>query len=112
MTLVGSLHWRAFDFDCDDLCVQLGQRKKGRWATNADIILPGLNDMIADRRNYHVFEMRMMLDYGPAFLNGDNPLLEYRNQIGELGMGVARTKSGLGEARFLRGFTWALLCHS
>ncbi|MCH7910530.1 MAG: hypothetical protein IIB38_13060 [Candidatus Hydrogenedentes bacterium] len=84
---------------------------KGPWAINADIILPGLNDMMRDRRNYHIFEMRMILDYGPPFLNGTYPLLEYRNQAGKLGMGVATAKLELGRARLLSGFAWALVCH-
>lgn len=84
--------------------------EKGRWALNADTILPGLNNMIGRRRHDHIFEVRMSLGHGPPFLNGAYPLLDDRNRVGELGMGVAIAKKGLGKARLLRGFAWALVC--
>ena len=80
---------------------------------NADTILPGLNNMIGCRRHYHMFEMRMGSGYGPPFLNGDYPLLDDQDRVGELGMGVAsakmRIKKGETAARIRLGISLSQL---
>lgn len=69
--------------------------------------------MIGHRRHFRTLEMRMMLGCGPAFFNGGYPSLDYRDQVGELGMGVAiakkRVREGEAYARIRLGISLSQL---